>query len=196
MELHVRRTHQPHGRVTDLRIVGDVDEIAGRREFGAAGEAIAMHRSDHRLGQVPDAEPAFDDVPRPLPGTARRIIGLVLPIVGAEIVAGAEGGTRAAQDADANRGIAVRGLQRGENGTAQGIVERIALFRPIHGKAMYARRGLVDQQQGRYGHQAPPSGDGRLMSDRAGAVVNLALLGRRRQDGRHRWSLGSRPGCR
>ena len=63
MILHVRRAHQPHRRITDLGIVGDVDDIAGGREFGPAGKAIAVHLRDHRFCQIPDREPAFDDVP-------------------------------------------------------------------------------------------------------------------------------------
>ena len=148
MELHVGRAHQPHRWIADLRILGDVDKVAGRGQLGATGKAIAMHRGDHRLGQVPDAEPAFDDVTRPLSRAGCGIVGLLLPIIGAEIIAGAEGGPGAAQDADANGGIAIRGLEGGEDGTAQGVVKRIALFRPVHGKAADARRGIVNEQHG------------------------------------------------
>jgi hypothetical protein len=35
MILHVRRAHQPHWRISDLGVVGDVDDIAGGCEFGA-----------------------------------------------------------------------------------------------------------------------------------------------------------------
>ena len=68
--LHVGRAHQPHRRIADLGVVGDVDDIAGGGEFGAAGKAIAVHLRDHGLGEIPDPEPALDDVARPLAGAA------------------------------------------------------------------------------------------------------------------------------
>jgi hypothetical protein len=79
--LHVRRAHQPHRRISDLGIVGDIDDIAGGCEFSAAGKAIAVHLRNHRFCQIPDREPAFDNVPRPLARTCRRVIGLIHRIV-------------------------------------------------------------------------------------------------------------------
>ena len=71
MELHVGRA-EPHRRIADLGVLGDVDEVAAGGELAAAGEAVAVHLRDHRLGQVPDAHPALGDVAGPLARRRRR----------------------------------------------------------------------------------------------------------------------------
>ena len=64
--------HEAHRRVADLRVVRrDVDEVAGRRQLGAAGEAEPVHLCDERRRHVPHLEPAVDDVAGP-PAVRRR----------------------------------------------------------------------------------------------------------------------------
>ena len=65
LPLHVGRRHQPHRRVADRRVLGDVDEVARRRQLGAAGEAVAVDLGDDRRRHVPHLEPVVDDVARP-----------------------------------------------------------------------------------------------------------------------------------
>ena len=52
MELVVGRAHEARGRVADLGVLGDVDQIAARRQLTAAGQAIAVHLGDDGLGEV------------------------------------------------------------------------------------------------------------------------------------------------
>src|SRR5947208_2394078 len=98
MELHVRRAHQPYWRIADLRIVGDIDEIAGGSQFASSRQAITVHLRDNRFRQIPDAERAFDHVSSPLPGAARRVVRLAFGIVAAQVVASRETYPCTAQD--------------------------------------------------------------------------------------------------
>ena len=62
------------GRVTHLRVVGHVDEVAAGGELAAAGETEAVHLGDHRLAELPDAHPSLGDVTRPMAVPSRRIV--------------------------------------------------------------------------------------------------------------------------
>jgi hypothetical protein len=156
MILHVRRAHQPHRRITDLRVVGDIDDIAGGCEFGAAGQAIAVHLRDHGFCQIPDREPALDDMPRPLARPCRRMIGLIDRIVRRQIVPCGKARTGAAQDRDRDVAIAVSRFQNFENFGAQPVVQRVALFRTIQGDAPDPRPRLVDENMLIRHRLAPP----------------------------------------
>ena len=104
LPLHVRRRHQPHGRVSDLRVLGDVHEVAGRGEFGAAGETPAVHLTDDRRGHVPHLQPVVDDVAAPPPvGLGDATLDVVVGC--AEVVTGAE--RRAVPTDDDHRNVAV-----------------------------------------------------------------------------------------
>ena len=156
MELVVGRAHEARGRVADLRVLGDVDEIAARRELAAPGQAVAVHLGDDGLGEVPDPEPAVDDVARPLSRAARRVVRLVDGIVRAEIVARAEGRSRAPKHGDLHGGIGVGLLERGEDRAAQLVVERVALLGPVHREAPDAGARVIDDKHVARGHAGPP----------------------------------------
>ena len=154
--LVVRRRHGAHGRIADLGVLGDVDQVAGDREFGAAGQAPAVHLGDHRLGQVPDAETALDHVPGPLPLAARRLVGRRADP--GQVVAGGEAGSGAAQDHHPHLGVAVAGLERREDLAAQGVGQGVALGRPVEGEAAHVRRGIVGEQDAVRRPFGPPGG--------------------------------------
>ena len=73
MEVHVGNA-EAHGGIAHLRVFGHVDEIATGRELARAGEAVAVHLRDDRLGEIPDAHPTFGDVARPRAFAAGRVI--------------------------------------------------------------------------------------------------------------------------
>ena len=66
---------EARGRVADLGVRGDVDQVAARRQLSSSRQAIAVHLGDDGLGEVPDPEPAVDDVARPLARAARGEYG-------------------------------------------------------------------------------------------------------------------------
>ena len=83
-----------------------------------------MHLRDHRLGEIPDAHPALGDVARPRAFAARRVVRhLVALVAAAEVVAGRERRSRAADDRHRDVGIlrraraACRGSRRAAGGS-------------------------------------------------------------------------------
>ena len=90
MELHVGHA-EAHRRVAHLGVLGHVDEVAAGGQLAAAGQAVAVHLGDDRLGQVPDAHPALGHVAGPLAVAARRVVRHLLALVAAaQVVAGRE----------------------------------------------------------------------------------------------------------
>lgn len=154
MKLHVGRAHQPHRRIADLRILGDEHHVAGGGELRAAGKAIAMHLRDHRLGEIPDREPAVHHMARPLSGTASGVIGLAGAVVGRQIVPCRKRRARPAHDHHRDVRIAIGGLQRLENLLAQQIAERVALLRPVEGDTPHPRQRIVNENMRVRGHCA------------------------------------------
>ena len=77
--LKVRRTDDAHDGIRERGVVRDVHEVARGDELGTAGHRITVNLRDHRLGEIPDAEPAVGDVARPVPAAARGVVrpGLV-----------------------------------------------------------------------------------------------------------------------
>ena len=65
----------------DGGVVGQVDEVAGRGQFGAPGHGVAVDLGNDWLGQVPQRQPAVGDVAGPASVTPRRVGGSV----GAEV---------------------------------------------------------------------------------------------------------------
>ena len=125
VEVHVGHA-EAHRGIAHLRVLGDVDEVAAGGELAAAGEAVAVHLGDHRLGQVPDAHPALGDVAGPVAVAARRVDGQVVALVAAaEVVARGEAtGRRRARSARARRGrrrrrAARRARRRAARGSAR-----------------------------------------------------------------------------
>ena len=49
----IRRPCDPQDRMGDGGVVGQVDEVAGRRQFRSAGHRVSVDLGDDRLGQVP-----------------------------------------------------------------------------------------------------------------------------------------------
>ena len=80
VELHVGHA-EAHRRVAHLGVLGHVDEVATGGQLAAAGQAVAVHLGDHRLGQVPDPHPRLGDVAGPVPlaggGEVRHLEALV-----------------------------------------------------------------------------------------------------------------------
>ena len=89
-ELIVGWTHGSHNGVANLGIFSAIDEVAGCRYFGATRQAIAVNLSDHGFGEIPDPEETVDDMASPVAVSRRGVKGLVVSIVGFEIVARAE----------------------------------------------------------------------------------------------------------
>ena len=147
VELHVGRA-EAHRGVADLGVLGDVDEVAAGGELAAAGEAVAVHLRDDRLGQIPDAHPAVGDVTRPLAlapgGVVRQLVALV---AAAEVVARGEARAGAADDRDAHVVVGVGGPQLLEELAPQRMVQRVALLGPVERDAADLRRGFVDEDQ-------------------------------------------------
>ena len=114
VEVHVGHA-EAHRRVAHLGVLGDVDEVAAGGQLAAAGQAVAVHLGDHRLGQVPDAHPRLGDVAGPLAlagrGEVRQVEALV---AAAQVVAGREAGAGAADDRDPDVVVVVGLLQRGD----------------------------------------------------------------------------------
>ena len=156
MKLVVGRAHEARGRVADLGVFRDVHQIAARRQLAAPGQAIPVHLGHDGLGEVPDPEPAVDDVARPLSRAARGVIRLVDRIVRAEVVASAEGRARAPQHGHLHARLGVCLLERGENGAAQLVVQRIALLGPVHREAPDAGARVIDDKHVARGHAGPP----------------------------------------
>ena len=87
MEVHVGHA-EAHGRVAHLRVVGHVDEVAAGGELASAGQAVAVHLRDDRLGHVPDAHPGVGHVARPLTLAGRGVVRVLEALVAAaEVVA-------------------------------------------------------------------------------------------------------------
>ena len=87
VEVHVGHA-EAHRRVAHLGVLGHVDEVAAGGELAAAGQAVAVHLGDHRLGQVPDAHPRLGDVAGPVALAARGEVRHVEALVAAaEVVA-------------------------------------------------------------------------------------------------------------
>ena len=115
MVLPVGRAHDPHHGVADLRIVGDVDEVAGRSQLGRPGDRVPVDLGDDRLGEVPDAEPGVVGLAGPLPIAGRRVEGRVLhQRRAAEVVPGREARSGAPDDGDPHVGVDVVGPERVE----------------------------------------------------------------------------------
>src|SRR5262249_39693357 len=111
VELHVGHA-EAHGGVADLRVLGDVDEVAARRELAPAGEAVAVHLRDHGLREVPDPHPAGGHVARPVAVAAGGVDGRLQARVAArELVARREALAGAAHDLHAHVRIAVALLE-------------------------------------------------------------------------------------
>ena len=110
VELHVGHA-EAHRRVAHLGVLGHVDEVAAGGQLAAAGQAVAVHLRDHRLGQVPDPHPRLGDVAGPvaLPGRGEvRHLQALVPA--AEVVAGGEAGAGAPHDRHAHLVVEVVGL--------------------------------------------------------------------------------------
>ena len=151
---HVRRAHRADRRVADLRVVSDIDQIARRGQLGAAGQAVAVHLSDDRRGQVHDLEPALQHVARPRSvgprDRPRRWFGRIL----GEVVARREARPGAADDDDAHRSIGIGGAEGVEQLGAQPVRQRVALVRPVERQSADGRGRIVDQHQW-LGHSVP-----------------------------------------
>ena len=148
VEVHVGHA-EAHRRVAHLGVLGHVDEVAAGGELAAAGQAVAVHLGDDRLGQVPDAHPALGDVARPLAlaagacsaacrGPRCRRRGRSRPRTTGPaprmIVTRTSGSSSAAWSASMQV-------------AAQRVVQRVALLGPVQGDAPHPRRGVVDDDQ-------------------------------------------------
>ena len=181
---HVGRAHQAHGRVADLRVLGDVDEVAGRGQLGAAGQAVAVHLGDERRGHVHHLEPALEDVAGPAPvGRGRRPRERFGAVLG-QVVAGREAGTGAPDDDHPHLGVGVAGPQLLEQLGPQRVGERVALGGPVEGQAADGRCRVIGQ------HEARP----RLVRRRP-CVLGCCVHGRNLTIGSVRSkAAGTRPG--
>ena len=137
----VDRGHGANGRVANDGVFSHEHEVAHGREFGAAGEAVAVHLRDDGLGQFPDLPVAAEQVLGPLPlarvdgADARQpaalfdIVAVVLCLRDTrEVIAGAEGTPRAADDDHADLGVDLEVLERVEEFRAQIVAEGVHLF--------------------------------------------------------------------
>ena len=148
VELHVGHA-EAHRGVAHLGVLGHVDEVATGGQLAAAGQAVAVHLRDHRLGQVPDPHPRLGDVagPVPLPGCGEvRHLEALVPA--AQVVAGREAGAGASHDRHPHLVVEVVGLERVDEVAAQRVVERVALLGAVEGDAPDVRRGVVDDDEG------------------------------------------------
>ena len=146
MELHVRHA-EPDRRIADASVVGDVDEVAARRELAPTGHAPAVDLGDHGLRQIPDAHPRVGDVSRPVSLAARGEVGLGEAAVSvAQLVAGGEARARTPHDRDADLRVVVGLRQRVQEFTSHRMVECVPLVRTVQGQASDPVPGIVDQQ--------------------------------------------------
>jgi hypothetical protein len=144
---HVGRAHATHGRVPDLGVVGDVHEVARRRELGAAGQAEAVHLGDDRRGQIHHLEPALQHVPRPSAVGGGLRPGQRLGAVLGEVVPGGEARPCAADDDHAHVGVGVGRTQRCEQFGAERVRQCVALGGSVEGEPPHHRCGVVREHQ-------------------------------------------------
>lgn len=154
-ELIVRRAHAADHRIAYLCVVSDVNQIAGRGELGAAGQAIAVHLGDDRLRKIPHAKETLDHMPCPAAVAAGRVKRTVFLIVCLEIIARREAAAGATNDGDANVRINVILLQRRVHLAAERIVERVSCLWSIERNARHAVRRLIDNDVLIFGHRFP-----------------------------------------
>src|SRR5215510_3768641 len=92
----------------------------------------------------------------PLPGPARRVVGLAFGIIASQVVASREAHTSATQDTDPHVWIAVCFIERLQDLAAQLIVERVALLRPVQCDASHRWPWVVDQNAVIVCHNSSP----------------------------------------
>ncbi len=121
--------HQPdpHEGLDEARVVGGVDEVTGERQGGAGTRGDAVDRGDHRLGQVPD-------------GADERVVlvgqdaaEVALAAAAAQVRPAAEAASLTGDDDGADRLVASRRLDRGEQLGAHRCVEGIQRLGPVEG---------------------------------------------------------------
>src|SRR5208282_6871210 len=140
----VRRRHRAHGRVADLRILGDVDEIARGREFSSSREAVSVDLRDDWRRHVPHLKPSVDQMARPNSLAWRNVARKRLAGRLRKVIAGAETFAVAANDNRADARIDI-GLTQGiEEFGAQTIGKRVALVGTVERDAPNTRLRIVD----------------------------------------------------
>ena len=83
----VGRAGEAEHRMRDRGVLGEVDEVAGRRQLAATGHCIAVDLRDDGLGQIPDPEPALRDMVGPGGRAVGRVVRAICAEVGGEVVA-------------------------------------------------------------------------------------------------------------
>ena len=158
MELEVGRAQHAHHRVAELRVLGDVDEVAGGSQLGPPGHRVAVHLRDHRLGEVPQLRPPLGDVARPRAVASRCVERATLGQARLQVVTRREAGPGAADDGDAHRRVTVGRVERRRRARSRsGVADRVALLGPVEGEAPDPGRGVVHEYERRVAGRCPRS---------------------------------------
>ena len=132
---------EPHRRVADLGVLGDVDQVARGGQLRPAGQAVAVHLGDQRGRHVHHLEPALQHVAGPA-AVAPAVIGHGGSSAGscAEVVAGREARTAAPDDDHPDVRVGVGIAKGGEQLAPQRVPEGVALRRAVQRQAADRRR--------------------------------------------------------
>jgi hypothetical protein len=146
MPLHVG-SPESDGRVTDLCIVGDINEIATRSEFCRSGKTVTMDLSNHGLCEIPDTHPSFRHLTRVATKPIGRLVRRRLVVNGAsgEVVTGRETLACATDDRDSRGLIGIMFAKGGDDLAAHCRAKGIPLVWVIERDSTDTRRWFVNE---------------------------------------------------
>jgi serine/threonine protein kinase len=146
MPLHVG-SPESDGRITDLCVVGDINEIATRGELRRAGKTVTMDLGDDGLGEIPNAHPRLRHLTRVAAETISRLVRRRLVVDGAsgEVVPGGEALACPTNNRDPRSVIGVMFAKSGDDLATHRGAKGIPLVRVVERDPADTRRWFINE---------------------------------------------------